>query len=654
MKRAISLLLGLSAALGYESSPALSQPQVEWTSYAGDAAATRWSAADDVTPETVTGLRRAWTWRTGEVAVPDPATGTRLEPGKFEATPLMVADTLYLSTPFNRVVALEATTGRQLWAYDPRVVQFGPVGEDRWGFVHRGVAMWTGDGHRRIFLATRWMLIALDAATGRPIEKFGQNGVVDLLPGFRWPADRRHVGNTSPPVVWGDLVIVGSSVADRLIYERDPPGAVQAFDVRTGRLVWRWDSVPTVGHPDRASWGAGSADVTGHVNVWPPMSVDIGRGLLYLPLSAPSNDWYGGRRPGNNLYADSIVCLEAATGKMRWFRQLVHHDLWDYDLPAPPLLATIRRLGGSVDAVFVAGKTGFLYAFERTTGEPVWPLTERLVGRSDVPGEVPSLTQPHPAWPRPFARQGFSRDDVIDFTPALRRQALALIEGKRVGPLFTPPSREGTVVLPGWIGGAGWGGAALDQDRRLLFIKGTNLPTLARLSADPTLEYRLDPGVDPTAPLMLRLPGWREWYGRKHEPVSLPIIKPPYGTLTAIDLDSGDMRWQITMGDTPGLRTHPALRDLALPPLGVAGSPGGVATRGGLVFITGGGNTLYAIDARDGSVKWSAPLGTIGYSNPMTYRARNGAQYIVVAAGFGNGATLQAFALPRRVRSRIR
>lgn len=650
MKRATWLLLGLSGALECDSTPAVVRREIEWTSYAGDAAATHWSEADDVTPETVAGLQRVWIWRTHEVAVPDRATGTPLQPGRFEATPLMIADTLYLSTPFNRVVALAATTGRQLWAYDPGAVRFGRIGDERWGFVHRGVAIWTGDGHRRIFLATRWMLIALDAATGRPIETFGKHGVVDLLPGLRWPTNRLHVGNTSPPVIWGDLVIVGSSVADRLIYKRDPPGAVQAFDVRTGRLVWRWDPVPAAGQPDRTSWGAGSADVTGHVNVWPPMSVDAGRGLLYLPLSTPSNDWYGGRRPGNNLYADSIVCLEAATGKMRWFRQLVHHGLWDYDLPAPPLLATIRHAGGSLDAVFVAGKTGFLYAFDRASGEPVWPLSERPVAGSDVPGEAPSPTQPHPAWPRPFTRQGFSQDDVIDFTPALRQQALALIEGKRLGPLFTPPSREGTVVLPGWIGGAGWGGVALDPERRLLFIKGTNLPVLARLSADSTLGYRLGADVNPEAPLMLQLPEWREWYGRSHGSVALPIIKPPYGTLTAIDLDSGDTRWQVTIGDTPGLRTHPALRDLGLPPLGVAGSPGGVATRGGLVFITGGGNVLFAIDARDGSVKWSAPLGTIGYSNPMTYRARNGTQYIVVATGIRDRATLQAFALPRRMR----
>lgn len=560
----------------------------------------------------------------------------------------MVADTLYLSTPFNRVVALEARTGRELWAYDPGTVRFGPIDGNAAGFVHRGVAMWTGNGERRIFHASRGWLIALDAATGQPVDEFGQNGRVDLTSRLRWGVNRRDFANSSPPAVWGDVVIVGSSIGDRLIYERDPPGDVQAFDARTGRPLWRWDPVPAAGHPDRDSWGAQSADVTGHVNVWAPISLDAERGLLYLPVSTPSNDWYGGNRSGDSLYADSIVCLDAATGKMVWYRQLVHHGLWDYDLPGPPLLATIRRGRDSLAAVFVAGKTGFLYAFDRVSGEPVWPLPEQPVQGSDVPGEVTSPSQPHPPWPHPFSRQGFSRDDVVDFTPQLHRQALALVEGKRLGPLFTPPSREGTVVLPGWVGGAGWGGTAVDLERRLLFIKASNMPVLARVTPDSKVRYRLDPAFSqPTTPLKLPLPAWRQWYGRRHESVELPIIKPPYGTLTAFDLDSGATRWQVVLGDTPELRIHPALRHLDLPPLGVSGAPGGVATRGGLVFITGGGTTLYAIDARDGSVTWAAPLDDVGYSNPMTYRAGNGVQYVVVATGEGSGASLQAFALPR-------
>lgn len=588
---------------------------------------------------------RAWTWRTREEPTPIPGTDEVVAPGKFEATPLMVEDTLYLSTPFNRVVALDATSGRQLWAYDPDVVRFSLIGDDRYGFVHRGVAVWSGSEERRVFLATRWWLIALNAATGQPIKSFGENGRVNLLPALRWPATPLHVSNTSPPLVWRDSVIVGSTVADQLVYERDPPGAVQAFDVRTGKLLWTWHSVPAPGHPDRNSWHAGSADLTGHVNVWAPMSVDVERGRVYVPVSTPSNDWYGGKRPGDNLYADSLVCLDAATGALLWHRQLVHHGLWDYDLSAAPLLTTVRREGRNVDAVFVAGKTGFLYAFDRETGDPLWPMPEQQVPASDVPGERASPTQPQPAWPRPFARQGFSEEDLIDFTPELRRRAATLLEGARLGPLFTPPSREGTVVLPGWIGGAGWGGAAADPETRLLFVKATNMPILAKLHQDADAGYRLAPPVDPSLPLMIQLPAWRTPFGRRRPAVRLPIVKPPYGTLTAFDVDTGETRWHVPLGDMPEARSHPALRDLDLPPLGVIGAPGGVATRGGLVFITGGGSTLYAIDQRDGTVAWSAPLGAMGYSNPMVYRAGNGVQYVVVAVGQRRGANLQAFAL---------
>jgi quinoprotein glucose dehydrogenase len=576
-----------------------------------------------------------------------PETGETLEPGKFEATPLMIGDRLYLSTPFNRVVALDATTGREIWVYDPDVARLGLIGDNRYGFVHRGVAAWSGDHERRLFLATRSWLIALDAETGRPLESFGENGRVDLLPALRWSANPRDLGNTSPPVVWRDSVIVGSTVADQLVHPRDPPGAVQAFDVRTGQSLWTWHSVPATNHPDRDSWHGDSAETTGHVNVWAPMSVDVERGLIYLPVSTPSNDWYGGGRLGDNLYADSLVCLDARTGTMRWHRQLVHHGLWDYDLAAAPLLATVHRESANVDAVFVTGKTGFLYAFDRITGEPLWPIPEKTVPSSDVPGEVASPTQPQPSWPLPFARQGFSNDDLIDFTPELRQEAAALIKGTRGGPLFTPPSKEGTITLPGWIGGAGWGGGTVDPERRLLFVKATDLPVLARLTPDAEARYRLDPTMDPSVALMLQLPEWREPLGRRHPAVRLPIVKPPYGTLTAYDIDSGETRWQIPIGDTPEIRAHPMLRDLGLPPLGVVGAPGGVATRGGLVFITGGGTTLYAVDQRDGTIKWSAPLGAVGYSNPMVYRTKNGVQFVVVAVGQGRGANLQAFSLSR-------
>jgi len=630
---------------------AVAAPLIEWPSSTGDAGSLRYSPAAEITRDNVVNLAPAWTWRTGETVGIDPATGEHLKPWKFETTPIMLGDTLFLSTPFSRAVALDARTGRQLWAFDPHVTRWGAVGNDHSSFVHRGVAVWTAPGEhgaRRIFLTARWQLVALDAATGEKIEEFGDHGSVDLGKQLRWPVDRSNLNSTSPPAIWHDVVIVGSSIPDGRVFPRDPPGDVQAFDARTGRRIWRWDPVPLLGSPDRKTWSGNSADVTGHMNVWAPISIDSTRGLAYLPVSTPSNDWYGGNRLGDNLYAESIVCLEAATGRMVWSRQLVHHGLWDYDLASPPILTTIRADADTSDVVIINTKSGFTFVFDRLTGRPRWPIEERAVPPSTVPGEQASPTQPIPTWPAPFARQGFTVADVVDFTPALHAEALELLKGKQLGPLFTPPSLAGTVVLPGWIGGAGWGAGAVDPERQLLLVKATNQAILAQLvAADSVTRFHLDPVPPwPGEPLTLHRPGGRTWYGAPRGEADIPVNRPPYGTLTAIDLVTGDQRWQVPLGDTPELRNHPALRKLKLPQLGVVGAPGGVMTRSGLVFITGGGNTLYAIDVETGATRWSAPLGQTGYSNPMTYRAGDGRQYVVVATGKGMGASLQAFALP--------
>ena len=625
---------------------------IEWPSSAGDAGSLRYSPAADITRDNVVNLAPAWTWRTGETAGIDPANGQHLKPWKFEATPVMLGDTLFLSTPFSRAVALDARTGRQFWAFDPDVTRWGAVANDHSSFVHRGVAVWTAPGARgarRVFLTARWQLFALDAATGQKIESFGDNGSVDLGAHLRWPVNRLDLTSTSPPAIWHDVVIVGSSISDRLIYSRDPPGDVQAFDARTGERIWRWDPVPPPGSTDRKTWAGNSADVTGHMNVWAPISIDSARGLVYLPVSTPSNDWYGGNRLGDDLYAESIVCLEAATGRMVWSRQLVHHGLWDYDLDSPPILATIRSAADTSDVVIVTTKSGFTFVFDRVTGRPRWPIEERSVAPSTVPGETASPTQPVPTWPAPFAKQGFTAADVVDFTPGIHAGALELLRGKVLGPLFTPPSLAGTVVMPGWIGGAGWGAGAVDPQRQLLLVKATNQAALAQLVADSVNRFRIDTvPPSPLDPLILHVSGGHTWYGAWRKEADIPVNRPPYGTLTAIDLVTGDRRWQVVLGDTPELRSHPALRKLKLPQLGVIGAPGGVMTRSGLIFITGGGVTLYALDVETGTTLWSAPLGQIGYSNPMTYRASDGRQYVVVATGKNMGASLQAFALPQR------
>jgi quinoprotein glucose dehydrogenase len=639
MKYSPVFLLVMLAA----SSTARAQAGAEWPAYAGDLAATKYSTLADINRTNVSTLARAWEWATGET--PNAAAKTR--PGNFQATPLMIGDTLYLSTSYNRVVALDANTGRELWAYDPKAYDAGqpPNGT---GFVHRGVATWSDGKERRIFMNSRWNLIALDAATGRPIRTFGDTGVVDLTKDLGRngkPVNRLHYTQTSPPVVWRNLVIVGNGVADKLVYPNDPPGDVQAFDVKSGKRAWSYSAVPRNKKDDGAdTWANESWRTMGHTNVWAPFSVDDRRGLIYLPVSTPSNDWYGGARKGNDLYAESIVCLEAKNGHRVWFFQTVHHGLWDYDIPAAPVLGTVKVDGKPRDIVAVPTKQGFLFVFDREKGTPVWPIEERSVPASDVPGEAAAQSQPVPTKPKPFAKQGFGFNDLIDFTPDIRARALDAIKDYRVGPLFTPPSVDGTIVMPGAIGGAGWGGGAFDPTSGTIYIKVTNQPALYRIikpSRSDTLDadYSLDFA---NQALRVTLPS-RDSTQRA---MSLPINKPPYGTLVAIDLNTGDEKWNVTLGDTPGIRNNPLLKDLKLPPLGVAGAPGPIVTAGGLIFVTGGGSTLYAIDTANGAVLWSSDLGLSGYAVPMTYRTKAGKQFVVIATGAGTGAKLLAFSLP--------
>ena len=612
---------------------------VEWPTYGGDAGGMKYSPVADIDRSNVERLKAAWSWNTGDPANPPADSGSPARPGSFQATPIMINDTLYLPTPLNQVVALDAATGRELWRFDPGAYRVGQPSNGT-GLVHRGVAAWTDGRERRIFINSRWRLFALDAASGRPIPSFGSNGEIDLTVGLSRPVNRRHYTNTSPPVVWGDLVILGNGVGDRLMYRGDPPGDVQAFDVRTGRRVWRFNPIPAAGEFGNDTWEEDSWKHTGHTNVWAPFTVDSARGLVYLPFGTPSSDWYGGRRPGANLFGESLVCLDARTGRRVWHFQTVHHGLWDYDLPAPPNVVTIRQGGRGTDAVILPTKQGLVFAFDRVTGKPLWPIEEKPVPPSDVPGERAWATQPVPQRPAPIARLGISEADAADFTPAIRAAALAELRKHRLGPLFTPPSMEGTVTLPGSIGGAGWGGGAYDPTTNTLYVKATNSPSLWRIirRATPSdtndMEYHADL---PNSAISVRL----------GEGGPIPVIKPPYGTLTAIDLATGEHRWQVPLGDTPGVRSHPALRGVDLPKyLGVAGAPGGMVTAGGLVFITGGGRSLLALDATDGRVRWDHDLGQAAYANPMTYRTKAGKQYVVIATGAGAAAQLRAFSLP--------
>ncbi len=634
----------------------------DWPVYGGDPGGLKHSPLADIDRENVSRLTLAWTWATDERPLPDaasPIRGERVAPGAFEATPIVINDTMWVVTPYNRVVALDAETGTELWSYDPRSYEWGNLHRGC-RFCHRGIVQWSDGRERRIFLNTRWRLIALDAATGRPIESFGSGGEVDLARGLAWDANRLHLSNTSPAVVFEDLVIVGSGVPDDRVYRRNPPGDVQAFDARTGAPRWVFHTIPKAGEYGVETWEDESWSYTGSANVWAPFTLDAERGLVYLPVSTPNNDFYGGHRRGANLFAESIVCLDARTGERVWHFQTVHHGLWDYDLPAPPNLVTLTVAGRRIDAVVALGKTGFAYVLDRVTGEPVWPIEERAVPESDVPGEVPFPTQPHPTRPAPFARQGISEADLIDFTPALRAEALALFRRYRAGPMFTPPSVRGTIMLPGLVGGAGWGGGAVDPGSGILYVKAFESPFLARVEpatsapssapvpgdAPPRME-----GDVPPAPDADYLPNFR---GELSVAGGLPIIKPPYGTLTAIDLDTGEHLWRRPFGDDAAIRAHPALAGLDLPPMGgPPGSHGSVSgplvTRGGLLFVAGGAPWLEAIDVDHGATLWRGDLGgNLGRGNPMTYRTRSGRQFVVVATSTAEqtDSRLHAFALP--------
>jgi quinoprotein glucose dehydrogenase len=632
--------------LALTSASVHAQKSVDWPAYGNDAGGLKYSPLADVNRSNVTKLEMAFTWEAREQPVPASEGQKPARPGQFQATPLAIHDTLFFPTPFNRVIALDASSGRQFWSYDPQPWKVYGQPSNGTGFVHRGVATWTDGRQRRVFMNSRWRLIALDASTGKPIDSFGTHGEVDLTADLSRPVRKEHYTNTSPPVVWGNLVILGNGVGDRLVYHGDPPGDIQAFDVRTGKRVWRFKTVPEPGEYGADTWQDGAWKYMGHTNAWAPFTVDSARGYVYLPVGTPSDDWYGGERKGANLFGETILCLDSRTGRRVWHFQTAHHGLWDYDPPAPPNLVTVMHDGKKVDVVIAPTKQGFLFVFDRVTGRPLWPIEERAVPTSDVPGEASWPTQPFPTKPAPFARQGFTLDDAMDLTPELKRMAVEELSKYKLGPLFTPPSMQGTIVAPGVIGGAGWGGAAVDPETGWAYVKSSNSPAFM------IIEKRDEKSDTVDTPYMMNLGrqglsirfaagagGARPW-------APLPIHKPPYGNLTAIDLNTGETKWTIPFGDSPEIRNHPALKGVALPDkLGVAGSPGSMVTKGGLVFSTGGGSVLYAVDARDGRTLWQYDLGQVGYSNPMTYRARDGRQYIVIATGAGATSKLVAFAL---------
>ncbi len=607
----------------------------EWPFYGGDQAVTKYSRLTQINAGNVAKLSVAWTFKTDETALQKFGT----HPGTFEDTPLMIDDVLYVVTPYNRVVALNAETGAVIWNYDPKSYEDGQP-TNGMGYTHRGVAAWRDGKNLRIFLNTRYRLICLDAITGKLVTSFGEDGIVDISKGLIWPIQKKDYTQTSPPVIYKNLVILGSCVGDRLVYHRDPPGEVRAFDAHTGKQVWSFHTIPQSGELGNNTWGKDSWKFTGHTNVWAPMSLDEGRGMLYLPVSTPSNDFFGGQRPGNNLFAESIVCLDAATGIRKWHYQIVHHGLWDYDLPAAPILLTLKVDGRAVDVAVQLTKQGYVFVFDRVTGEPVWPIEERAVPASDVQGEAASATQPFPTRFPILTPQGVNLDDAFDATPELKAAAQVEMQKHRLGPMFTPPSYEGTIMRPGIIGGANWGGGAFDPETGVLYVRTSNLPHLARIvKPDKSSANPRSAEVD------------ADWSGYVLDMDAafsngVPLTKPPYGQLTAIDLNHATIAWNETFADWPDLRKNPALKDVILPAkLGLPGNAGLIVTKGGLIFIGSEDTALHAIDKKTGVDLWQGALPGPAKGTPMTYLAPAGHQFVVIATGEGEGATLVAFKL---------
>ena len=627
----------------------------EWPTYGGDLASSKYSPLDQINAGNFGQLRVAWRVRTPDavlsMTLPNGAEWTagsreifaelnRLNPKRwrdgqppfvsnFKATPLMVGGTLYLNSPASVAAAYDASTGAVRWVHNPKSYEAGTTTMTaRWN--QRGVAYWTDGKEERIFWGTGdGYLIAVDARTGLPVAGFGTNGRVDLMEGL--PRARRGERDylnaltysvQSPPFVVGDIVVTPASISSLISAKEQIPGWLRAFDARTGKVRWTFRTIPWPGEFGFETWGDDSWAYSGKVTAWSMFSADEALGHLYVPTNTVAPDYYGGHRPGDNLFAESVLALDLATGRRVWHFQTVHHGLWDYDNPAAPNLLDVTVGGKPIKALAQITKQGFVYTFDRATGTPVWPIEERKVLASDVPGERAAPTQPFPTRPAPFEYQGATIDDLVDFTPEIRAMAVKAVQGYRLGPLFTPPTTEGTIQRPGTGGGGNWSGAAVDPETGMLYVPSEQGWSVVRVvPPEPELQSNLRYVQRPRPGPMM--------------PGGLPLFKPPYSRMTAIDMNTGTHAWMVPTGTGDGVRNRPLLRPLDRPPLG------GDATRSGplltktlLVYAltaggTGDGPRLVAYEKRTGKELASVNLPGIAVGTPMTYQV-DGKQYIAL------------------------
>ena len=638
-----SLLLGTGAYAQYGATGG------EWRHHGGDHGFTRYTPLDQIDSSNFERLEPAWRWTSADVAIEQ---NSPYERQVFRSSSLVIGDRLYIPTELSQVAALDAGTGEELWVYDPESYARGKPAQNN--YYTRGLEYWTDGEQERLFLATIGkQLVSIDPATGQPDRAFGEDGVVELSRNLgRENIALRNISHGQPVIVVGDTIVVGSRIYDFPLQNNNPPGHVRGYDVRTGEFKWRFHTIPQEGEEFVDSWENDSWKTVGNANVWAPMTADQALGYVYLATSTPTSDYYGGLRHGDNVYSESLICVDAATGERVWHFQTVHHGVWDYDIASAPILIDIVVEGRLIKAVAQVSKTAFTYVFDRATGEQVWPIEERPVEwRTSVPGEKLSKTQPFATKPPAFDRQGVTEDDLIDFTPELRAEALEIAEGFILGPMFMPliergaGGKEAILAVPGAGGGANHPGAAADPDTGMLFVQSMTRPSgMALVKPDGARSF------------------WPYVLDRVSTagPRGLPLLKPPYRRITGIDLNRGDIAWQTPLGDGP--RNHPAIRHLDLGPLG--GLSSSAVTEGGLLvtktlLITHAarfetyndrstvlGSSLQAYDKATGKLLAEVLTERALHGAPVSYMV-DGRQYIVVTGGgMTEPAELIAFALP--------